>query len=491
VATLRRNLLVSLILLIPCRLSFSVELVRDPDLWWHLRTGDWILQHGTVPRVDLFSYLAGHPWVAYSWTFEVLLSFLYKRAGLFGVVLVELILSTAIVAALYVFLTRQQSGFARTAALTALGAVALSASFTLRPWLFTILFLIVELTILYQARNTGETRWLWLLPLLFCVWANTHIQFLYGLVFLFLAAADRGLVSVAKLTGLRAEEVFERLNPRYLWACLAASVGATLINPYHVRIYHVIYEYARHTTVLNYVEELRAMDFRRGFHFLILALLIAGVVAVARRHETRVFDALTLLLAAALAFRMGRDVWILVTVVLGILASGSSDRAGAEPHTPRLGWLLGIPVLLVGIVLTVYLRGVSNVNLTREEAETFPEHAAEFAESHALSGPLYNDFNWGGYLIWRLPEYQVSMDGRTNLHGDRRFARSYATWSGMRDWATDPELSQAKIVIGSVNFPLTSLLRFDPRFRLVYEDRLAVVFVANTSTQTQSTNTAH
>jgi hypothetical protein len=134
---------------------------------------------------------------------------------------------------------------------------------------------------------------------------------------------------------------------------------------------------------------------------------------------------------------------------------------------------------------------VWNANLTREEAETFPEHAAEFVESRPLSGPLYNDFNWGGYLIWRLPEFQVSMDGRTNLHGDRRFARSYATWSGMRDWATDPELSQAKIVIGSVNFPLTSLLRFDPRFRLVYEDRLAVVFVANTSTQTQSTNTAH
>lgn len=490
-ATLRRNFLVSLILLIPCRLSFSIELVRDPDLWWHLRTGDWILQHGTVPRVDPFSYLAGHPWVAYSWIFEVVLSSLYKHAGLFGVVLIELVLSTAIVGALYVFLTRQGSTFARTAALTALGAVALSASFTLRPWLFTILFLIVELAILYQARNTGETRWLWLIPLLFCVWSNTHIQFLYGLAFLFLAAADHALVSVVQRTGLSAEETFKRLAPRHLWACLAASMGATLINPYHVRIYHVIYEYARHTTVLNYVEELRAMDFRRGFHFLILALLIAGVVAVARRHETRIFDALTLLLAAALAFRMGRDVWILVTVVLGILASGSSDLVGAKPSTPRLGWLLGIPVLLLGVAVTIYLRGVSNSSLSREVAETFPQHAAEFVQSQGFRGPLYNDFNWGGYLIWRLPEYQVSMDGRTNLHGDRRFARSYATWSGIRGWATDPELSQAKLVIGSVNFPLASLLRFDPRFRLVYEDKLAVVFVASASTQAQSPNVSH
>ncbi len=477
-APLRRHLLLALILLIPCRVSFSTELVRDPDLWWHLRTGDWILQHGTVPRVDLFSYLAGHPWVAYSWSFEVLLSLLYGRVGLFGMVLLELILSTAIVGALFVFLTRQQSSFARTAGLTALGAVALAANFTVRPWLFTIFFLIVELAVLYQARKTGETRWLWFLPALFCMWANTHIQFAYGLVFLFLAAADHWLVSIASVLGLRAAETFERLKPKALWGCLVASVVATLINPYHVRIYHVIYEYSQHTTVLDYVDELRAVDFRRGFHFLVLALLIAGVVAVARRRDTRIFDALTLLFAAFLAFRMGRDVWLLVTVVLGILAAGSSERPDAVFRPRPLGWLLGVAVLVLGVVITIHSRGISNASLNREVAENFPQQASEFVQSHALNGPLYNDFNWGGYLIWRLPEYRVGMDGRTNLHGDRRFARSYATWSGSHDWAADPELSQAKLVIGSVNYPLASLLRFDPRFRLVYEDKLAVVFVA-------------
>jgi hypothetical protein len=96
---------------------------------------------------------------------------------------------------------------------------------------------------------------------------------------------------------------------------------------------------------------------------------------------------------------------------------------------------------------------------------------------HHLIGPLYNDFNWGGYLIWRLPELRVSIDGRTNLYGDGRIARSNATWSGVHDWQTDSELTQARLVIGYVNAPLSSLLRSDSRFRLVYEDELAVVFV--------------
>jgi hypothetical protein len=134
-------------------------------------------------------------------------------------------------------------------------------------------------------------------------------------------------------------------------------------------------------------------------------------------------------------------------------------------------------------MFTIYSRGITNARLGEQVAEHFPEKAAEFVQSHNLRGPLFNDYDWAGYLIWRLPELPVSIDGRNNLHGDRRTLRSYATWTGAGDWAADPELARANLVIGHADLALASLLRCDPRFRLVYEDKLAVVFVANPARQ--------
>ena len=107
--------------------------------------------------------------------------------------------------------------------------------------------------------------------------------------------------------------------------------------------------------------------------------------------------------------------------------------------------------------------------------------AAAFVEKQGYPGPLYNHFNWGGYLIWRLPQLPVSMDGRTNLHGHKRIARSLKTWGGASDWNSDTELTSSRLVIAGMNNALTSILRMDPRFRLVYEDTVAAVFVSSPS----------
>jgi hypothetical protein len=95
-------------------------------------------------------------------------------------------------------------------------------------------------------------------------------------------------------------------------------------------------------------------------------------------------------------------------------------------------------------------------------------------------GPLYNNFDWGGYLIWSLPELPVSIDGRGNVHGDLRIIRSIRTWAGYPGWDLDPELANACLVIAELGRPLTSHLRHDARFKLVYEDDTAAVFVSAT-----------
>jgi hypothetical protein len=120
---------------------------------------------------------------------------------------------------------------------------------------------------------------------------------------------------------------------------------------------------------------------------------------------------------------------------------------------------------------------VNNQLLDTQIAKTLPVDAANAIRANGYAGPLYNDFNWGGYLIWAL-RMPVSLDGRAAFYGDQSIDRSVATWSLQPDWATDPELKSAGLVIGPVTAPLTQMLRIDSRYKLVYEDKLAAVFVA-------------
>ena len=119
---------------------------------------------------------------------------------------------------------------------------------------------------------------------------------------------------------------------------------------------------------------------------------------------------------------------------------------------------------------------VTNARLETKAAETLPVRAVEVIRAKGYAGPLYDDYNWGGYLMWAL-RMPVSMDGRASFYGDELINRSVATWTGATDPESDPQLMSSGLVIGPASQALTQLLRRDPRFQLVYEDKLAAVFL--------------
>lgn len=104
---------------------------------------------------------------------------------------------------------------------------------------------------------------------------------------------------------------------------------------------------------------------------------------------------------------------------------------------------------------------VDNARLSAKLAGEMPVRAVEVAKEKGWSGPLYNDYGWGGYLIWAL-RMPVSIDGRAALHGDEQRERSDRTWSGQPEWDSDPDLRKANLVIGPARAPLTQLLRTAP-----------------------------
>jgi hypothetical protein len=133
--------------------------------------------------------------------------------------------------------------------------------------------------------------------------------------------------------------------------------------------------------------------------------------------------------------------------------------------------------LVVLTAVLVKVRELDDDNLKRTVAGVFPVDAARYINDQGCRGALYNDFNWGGSLIWALPEHPVAVDGRTNLHGDERLLRFGSTCSGLVGWQDDPELAAAGVVVADSTGPLAGLLAHDCRFQLAYKDSVATVFV--------------
>jgi hypothetical protein len=374
----------------------------------------------------------------------------------------------AITAAIYRLVARLQQDFTVSIGLTLLAALCMDTLLTPRPWLFTSLFFAVELDILMQARRTGRMRELAWLPVLFALWANVHIQFVDGLVVLCAALVE----SVASRF---VPAIDARIRPMWLALTTGACIVAVCANPYGWHIYRTAYELASQPGVLNKIDELKAIPFRAFPEFCLLFLALAAAAALGREQRLVSFEGALLAFAAAASFRSQRDVWLLAIVAVAILArscKGRETRQGLPWSAYAVASVVAASALFAGF----RLMHIDETSLSTKLAEISPVRAVEFVRQNRIAGPLYNEFNWGGYLIWAL-RMPVSVDGRAALHGDRILDRSVATTTGQPGWQDDPQLASAGMVMLPVNIPLTQLLRLDPKYQLVYEDKLAAVFV--------------
>lgn len=473
-SSLAQSLALILLYSIPAFWSIRTFKILDPDIWWHLATARWILQHHAFPVNDPFSaYGMDKPWYAYSWMFDLTVEFLYRWFGFVGIVLYEIAVRLVVPVALFHLVRSLLSDFWRALLITAVGVYVVSHVLTPQAAMITILFCIIELDVLLAFRRSGRAKLLWFLPVLFAIWANWHIQFAYGLLILGIFAAEPILNTI-----LQRQNILQSLHSaKPLWLTAIACVLATFLNPYGPRLYSTIFVYMNQPKSFALIDELRAMSFRQPQHYAAMLLALAATMAIGWRREKSLLWPMLLCLACVLGFRSVKEIWFIGIVSACAIADGWT--VGRVETERRAAWreriLVPIAVLAVLAVASRYY-DVANSWLEMQVAGNFPEVACQYIEKHHLQGPLYNDLNWGGFIIWRLPGYRVSIDGRTNVQGDERIGKSISVWTGKPEWASDPELAQANILLAKKTTPLASLLRLDPRFKIVFEDQQAVVF---------------
>src|SRR3974390_2940755 len=163
--------------------SFYTKLcVIDNDIWWHLKVGDWILEHMAVPHTGILSRTAANrPWVAYSWGYEVLMSLAYRWGGILGIGLYGTMLTLGVAYSVYWMLRRLSGRFWIALVLAAITCWSFLFNGMPRPVFLSMMLFCVTLTLLLEANRTGNVRPLYWLPLIFFLWVNLHIQFIHGL----------------------------------------------------------------------------------------------------------------------------------------------------------------------------------------------------------------------------------------------------------------------------------------------------------------------
>ena len=463
----------------------AANVVIDPDIGWHLRTGEWMILHHGFPHADPFSRVTGGaPWQAYSWLFDLILLKAYAWMNLRGVVIFTAGMMALIAVAVYHMMSRLQADFTQRAALTVGVIFCLSLMSTPRPWLFTILFFAIEMDILMHARRGGGSRELLWLPPMFALWANVHIQFVDGLLVL-------GIAAVEPLVRRWWKSEIGSAPVRSLWLTLAACAAAVCLNPYGPGIYRIAWQLGSQSGVLDTVSEMQALPFRTPADFVLLFLALAAAGVLFRYRQLNAFETMMLALAAVLSFRSRRDLWVMAITAGAILAAGLPARAEKEDGEKQPAWALALAgaTAVAAFAVSLVLLHVNNTRLHALLAERMPVQAVETVKDRHYTGALFNTYDWGGFLIWDLRE-PVSIDGRAALYGDQAIARSRDTWGGGTKWGSDPDLRSAGVVIAPDGAALTQLLRTDPRFELTYEDKVAAVFVAREGTKNGDRNMA-
>ncbi len=461
-------------------LKFSV---LDLDIWWHLKVGDWIVQHKVVPHTGLFSWTAAdRPWVAYSWGYEVLMSRAYAWFGLLGIGLYGTLLTLGVAYFIYWTLRRLSGRFWLACILTIITCSAFLFNLMPRPVFFSMMLFCMTLTLVLEAHRTGRVQLLYWLPLVFLVWANLHILFIYGLFLVGLLMAVNVAQRLAERFGFAPAWLLPtKLPAATLAAVFASCVIATCIGPNSYHLYQVIFGYARSKTAYQMIMELQPLTFRAYSHYVQLLLTAAAFFVVGRQSKVDPFKLALLAISSAVAFRTMRDAWFICIPAAACIADSLTEET---EHDAKETWLENVGVAVVVALALLLFAGSGDFNtrgLDRAISGFLPVNAANYLRRNPAPGPLYNTLDWGGFLIWYMPDYPVAIDGRTDLYGDELDERFFTTVNGAPSYVNDPYLNQAGVVILQKSNNLVSFLEADSRFRLVYEDELAAVFVRSRS----------
>lgn len=475
-------------------------LLGDGDTGWHVRTGQWILAHHQVPRVDVFSYTApGKPWFAWEWLWDVAFAVIYNHGGLGSVVLVSLVVICLTFAMLYRVLLRKCGNPLVAIAVTCLAAAGTTIHWLARPHLFSMLFMVVFLDVLDRAYE-GKKALLWVLPPLIAVWTNIHGGFFVGIV---LVGAYAGGELIGAAVG---ENRYERIASAraslpYIYASLGC-LAATLINPYTYHLHEHLVKFLGDSFYINNIGEYLPTDFRnQAAIYLELELALGLFAAIWWGARRRYAEVLMILGWAHLSLVIVRNAPLYMIIAAPIVVQPVTEWLRALGSAPVAGWIRRIPKAVestaeemlpmerpwrthlvpaaVVVLLAVAIQAAPADNKflhARYDPKKYPEAALTYLSQPGLR--IFTHDEWGDYLLYNLSPkgVKVFVDGRLDMYG-HKFDQAYIDVLNVKyDWQATLDKYGVNTILMPVDAPLTGAIKESSRWRAVYDDTRAILF---------------
>jgi hypothetical protein len=266
------------------------------------------------------------------------------------------------------------------------------------------------------------------------------------------------------------------------------SVAALVINPYGLQMLGVPFQTLSIGALQNFIQEWNSPNFheRQTWPFIFLLLALLGAVGASKKR----LDWTDFVLVSGTAFMgllAGRNIAVFAVVATPILTEHLdamlSERGWViqpvrrvTPRMARLNVIL-VVVVLLGALLKVLLV-LDTKTVTQAQEEYLPVKVTSYLAESRPTGPMFNSYNWGGYMMYYLPEEKVFVDGRTDLYGDDFLSNDYLkTATGAPGWRETLDKYGINVVAVEAGSGLARSLREEPGWSLDYEDKMAAVFV--------------
>ncbi|HMD70258.1 MAG TPA: hypothetical protein VKF41_02885 [Bryobacteraceae bacterium] len=496
----------------------------DADGWWHLKTGQYIVQQHRLPVPDPFSFttdlgkplypdepMIRHFNLTHEWLSQAIFYAAYAVGGFGGVVALRMLLLFAFCVLVGLLAYRRAGEFYWAVAAGLAAADVIAPLAVERPHIITYVLLAATLLILERGRP------LWLLPPLFLFWSNCHGGFVLGWV---------------ALGGYCAQAVWLRwrgrpaADERRLWWVTACSVAVTGLNPNGFRIFQVLAGYHGSSmqaailewqpphcgelsvyTVLLYAGALSLMWARRRARlvdWLLFALFAAASIS-ALRNGFLIAILGPAVIAAYFPWKRAMA-WVGQGVLLALVISTYLTVGGADRWVKALAVAAALAAVYflaargrtriaetgVAVVLAwaAYVQSTSPGSFRFIAGEDFwPQGAADFMLAHHITGRMLNNYHQGGYLIWKLwPQERVFIDGRalneTAFHDAFRMITADSSGGKdpaqlLNDYGIEVILMSGIEFVTGQPYPLTTALTVMPNteWKLVYQDHQGMIFM--------------
>lgn len=369
----------------------------DPDFGWHLMMGKFILTHG-IPATDPFSYtMTSYPFVDHEWLTNMLFA---QAMDTIGYTVLAGIFALFAVTAFSLQMLRIPGNAKRFALpFLFLAFFVVSGFIGIRPQIITWLFFSLTLIVVRDFALFEKYRWF--LPFLFILWVNLHGGFAVGIVALLIAAAYWWYKKPSKRLGIA--------------SVFVASIAATFVIPYGWRgwweVWMQMTDGNLRWTIMEWTPTVFVPSMQVWF-FIVFSVMFVG-------RYFRKFSLLDLLLyggllAAALSSIRHAPLWLLLALPMTIQAVVFfyQDIAKIKYAIERFAIMAKVFFAIICLLILFDIPNILQTFGVMGKQGAYPDKAVFYVKSHLPEGQVFSIYDWGGYLIWKLPEKKVYIDGR-------------------------------------------------------------------------------